>query len=279
MQRVPGSVNTTRSATAGLMDSIPSTPTGPGHDGSSKTFASVATAPVGAGTNMLSTSDSTAPMGMGPPGAAGVAAPAAYGAADAPAANMAASAADPPVWVPGQEAPKAQEQHAPQMPPQQAPQVPGQPAPKVPGQPPSAPGVYAPAAVGPMPPNAVQDLTQPGPYRSGSDTTTASPAAAPPPGWGAAPQADQAQFANAHPAARAGMLSSMHAQAQGADVTGGSVNRGLQTHASGAMPFLPPDPKNPLMYSQAVFNEQDEFVDNTGKYKLVMKGATLHACL
>ena len=44
------------------------------------------------------------------------------------------------------------------------------------------------------------------------------------------------------------------------------------------MPHLPPDPKNPLVYSQAVFNEQDEFVDNTGKYKLVMKGVQC-ACI
>lgn len=86
---------------------------------------------------------------------------------------------------------------------------------------------------------------------------------------GAMPHSDQEKFANPHMHA---MHPAMHARHAG-EATSGSVNRTVQHYATGELPDLPPDPKNPLVYSQAVYNEQDEFVDNTGKYKLVMKGA------
>jgi hypothetical protein len=59
---------------------------------------------------------------------------------------------------------------------------------------------------------------------------------------------------------------------------GESNVRGSNHYASASMPHGAPNPSNELLYGQAAYNEQDEFKDNTGKYKLVMKGAPLMLC-
>lgn len=225
-----GSTIQSRSRTAQLMDSIPSTSA---PDSSHLDRRSVATAPVNAGVaNSITDTDSrpTTPRDVSAVRAAHAVPPQVAGGAPTVRAAI----------------------------PQPTPQF---------AAPSAVAGGVQPGLLGPPTATADQACDIPGPCRSGPDDTTTGP----PLGANAVrrvPHSYQERFANAHPQS---MDSAQDARAV-VDGTTGSINRTLQKYASGAMPTLPPDPKNPLVYSQAVFNEQDEFVDNTGKYKLVIKG-------